>query len=188
MTQEEKQLLLRVLCAGLPCGVKGRVYAETTNGEYDMNGDMIFFNSPFDVILDGINSSTEELHVVAIGNEDTVDFIEDQQTCGDPYTIEEFKPYLRPMSSMTEEEAMEVARIRGLKDILSVSLKENYIFVELDDGVFGSELYTIWFNEMVTSIEMLDWLNSHHFDYRGLIEKGLALEAPEKWNIREYMN
>lgn len=24
-----------------------------------------------------------------------------------------------------------------------------------------------------------DWLNAHHFDYRGLIEKGLALEAPE---------
>ena len=24
-----------------------------------------------------------------------------------------------------------------------------------------------------------DWLNAHHLDYRGLIEKGLALEAPE---------
>ena len=27
--------------------------------------------------------------------------------------------------------------------------------------------------------EAIDWLNAHHFDYRGLIEKGLALEAPE---------
>jgi len=27
--------------------------------------------------------------------------------------------------------------------------------------------------------EVVDWLNAHHFDYRGLIEKGLALEAPE---------
>jgi hypothetical protein len=27
--------------------------------------------------------------------------------------------------------------------------------------------------------ELGDWLNAHHFDYRGLIEKGLALEAPE---------
>ena len=27
--------------------------------------------------------------------------------------------------------------------------------------------------------EDVDWLNEHHFDYRGLIEKGLALEAPE---------
>ena len=25
----------------------------------------------------------------------------------------------------------------------------------------------------------IDWLNAHHFDFRGLIEKGLALEAPE---------
>lgn len=29
------------------------------------------------------------------------------------------------------------------------------------------------------SIPEIDWLNAHHFDYRGLIEKGLALEAPE---------
>ena len=27
--------------------------------------------------------------------------------------------------------------------------------------------------------EIYDWLNAHHFDYRGLIEKGLALEAPD---------
>ena len=93
MTKEEKQLLLIDLCARLPYSVKGRVYAETTNGEYDINGDMIFFNSPFDVTLDDINTSTEEIHVIAIGNEDTVDFIEDQQINGKPYTIDEFKPY-----------------------------------------------------------------------------------------------
>ena len=104
MTQEEKQLLLKDLCARLPYEVKGKVYAETTNGEYDMDGELIFFDSPFDVILDDINTSTEEIHVIAIGNEDTVDFIEDQQTCGFPYTIDEFKPYLRPMESMTEKE------------------------------------------------------------------------------------
>ena len=27
--------------------------------------------------------------------------------------------------------------------------------------------------------ELYDWLLKHHFDYRGLIEKGLALEAPK---------
>jgi hypothetical protein len=31
----------------------------------------------------------------------------------------------------------------------------------------------------ILSLEQMDWLNVHHFDYRGLIEKGLALEAPE---------
>jgi hypothetical protein len=43
MTQEEKELLLKDLCVRLPYRVKGRVYAECSNGEYDMNGDMIFF-------------------------------------------------------------------------------------------------------------------------------------------------
>ena len=68
------------------------------------------------------------------------------------YTIGifEIKPYLRPMSSMTEEE------------------KERYH--ELCDSYYG-----IYFD----SINSIDWLNAHHFDYRGLIEKGLALKAPK---------
>ena len=28
-------------------------------------------------------------------------------------------------------------------------------------------------------LDVIDWLNAHHFDYRGLIEKGLAIKAPE---------
>ena len=152
MTQEKKQLLLKDLCARLPYDVKGKVYAETTNGEYGMDGELIFFDSPFDVILDDINTSTEEIHVIAIGNEDTVDFIEDQQTCGFPYTIDEFKPYLRSMPSMTEEE----------KDDY-----ENYTLHWCDKSEYGY------------ASEIVDYLNQHHFDYRGLIEKGLALETPE---------
>lgn len=57
-------------------------------------------------------------------------------------------PYLRPLSSMTEEE------------------KEEYQAFFNYDGVEYPEEY-------------IDWLNAHHFDYRGLIEKGLALEATE---------
>lgn len=59
------------------------------------------------------------------------------------------KPYLRPMSTMTEEEWDDFNAYRGV------------------DG------------EMMPIANELDWLNAHHFDYRGLIEKGLALEAPE---------
>lgn len=59
------------------------------------------------------------------------------------------KPYLRPMSDMTEEERKEFDKI-----------KLSYHFDE--DGYV-----------------LFDWLNKHHFDYRGLIEKGLALVAPE---------
>ena len=54
-------------------------------------------------------------------------------------------PYLRPMSSMTEEESTEYSR-------------------------FSLSRY---------NTECFDWLNKHHFDYRGLIKLGLALEAPE---------
>jgi len=64
------------------------------------------------------------------------------------FDISEVKPYLRPMSSMTEEE------------ILDYQAFFNY------DGVEYPEEY-------------MDWLLSHHFDFRGLISLGLALEAPK---------
>ena len=101
MNQEHKQLLLKDLCARLPYDVKGRVYAETTNGEYDINGDMIFFDSPFDVTLDDINTSTEEIHVIAIGNEDTVNFIEGQQTDGSK-NLSECTPKQKPQPNNTK--------------------------------------------------------------------------------------
>lgn len=69
------------------------------------------------------------------------------------------KPYLRPMSSMTDEEREEWYR------------KSNVDY----DCEFKPEP-TLSLDDCHLST---DWLNEHHFDYRGLIEKGLALEAPE---------
>jgi len=63
------------------------------------------------------------------------------------------KPYLRPFSEMTEEEKKEY------KDLL-------YCVKYADDTVLAVNMLT-------------DWLNAHHFDYRGLIPMGLALKAPE---------
>ena len=64
------------------------------------------------------------------------------------------KPYLRPMSSMTEEERVEYKRL-----CVNAAICNDY--------------------------QQVDYLNSNHFDYRGLIEKGLALEAPEgMYNIK----
>ena len=75
-------------------------------------------------------------------------FLSDTECCH----LEDFKPYLRPMSSMTEEEE------------IFYNIKYPYI----------------------KNYEQMDWLNAHHFDYRGLIEKGFALEAPEDmYNINE---
>ena len=55
------------------------------------------------------------------------------------------KPYLRSMSSMTEEE----------------------------EDTYRTLKWTKFEHEVV------DWLNSNHFDYRGLIPMGLAIEAPK---------
>ena len=73
-----------------------------------------------------------------------------------------YKPYLRTMSSMTEEERTEYFLLKH---------RDN----DRDDNI-------ILLDEAFT---LIDWLNKHHFDYRGLIEKGLALEAPEgMYNIK----
>ena len=72
-----------------------------------------------------------------------------------------FKPYLRPMSSMTEEEKEEI--------------RQQFCY-EWEESVTELMYYSI---EIRDADCFIDWLLEHHFDYRGLIEKGLALEAPE---------
>ena len=74
----------------------------------------------------------------------------------------EFKPYLRLMSNMTGKEMYEYEKLVGNHSDIT-----EYIYVDRYDSVQDC-LY-----------EYVDWLHEHHFDYRGLIEKGLALEAPE---------
>lgn len=128
MTKEEKQLLLKDLCARLPYEVKA-----LTPWKKD---------GPGLVTLIDITSNRQ------------VRVFEDW------YDIEEVKPYLRPMSSMTEEEK---ENLQSLHNIIS---DENY-----GDGYSPSA----W--DAITEWE--DYCNSKHLDYRGLIEKGLALEAPE---------
>lgn len=89
------------------------------------------------------------------------------------FPVETFKPYLRPMSSMTDEEKED--------------LKKNYRFYfdDCDDGITNG-IYSSHFNRTIYEMidecdisDIIDWLLEHHFDYRWLIEKGLALEAPE---------
>ena len=86
-----------------------------------------------------------------------------------PYWIDTIKPYLRPMSSMTKEEKKELQEI-------AVALSYNK-----DDIMIGTQI-----NSFRQLDGVLDLFNSHHLDWRGLIEKGLALEAPEgMYNIKE---
>ena len=86
-----------------------------------------------------------------------------------PYWIDTIKPYLRPMSSMTKEEKKKLQEI-------AVALSYNK-----DDIMIGTQI-----NSFRQLDGVLDLFNSHHLDWRGLIEKGLALEAPEgMYNINE---
>ena len=98
------------------------------------------------------------------------------------------KPYLRPMSSMTEEEK---------EDLLITLLGKNdtKYFQVLPDGSIDnndtahqdlSNFNIHWINfDGVNTSTYIDWCNKNHFDYRGLIEKGLAIEVTENNNPYE---
>lgn len=79
---------------------------------------------------------------------------------------EKVKPYLRPMTSMTEEEKTEISKLLNYE-----------FYVDSDCALVAEDdRHRISLDLMK---KYIDWLNAHHFDYRGLIEKGLAFEAPE---------
>lgn len=119
MTLEDKELLFKDLCARLPYNVICQV-------EFKENGK---YNSK-DMLLSGI--FTDEAYFTTKG--------------GSIYS-NEYKPYLFPLSSMTEEEKLMYEGLMIGTDSISYML------------------------------DVIDWLNSHHFDYRGLIERGLAIDA-----------
>jgi len=109
-------------------------------------------------------------------NEKLTGFVNEEDGCfyfdfGYGLTVEfaeKVKPYLRPMSSMTEEEKKEFS-VFGFEVI-------DHINANRDECPKYQVIEVFNFSGIT---EITDWLNKHHFDYRGLIEKGLALEAPE---------
>ena len=137
MTQEDKELLLKDLCARLSYGVK-------VNIKHDEFGNLIgivdaVYPVEERIIVDDLNKAIASANVRCGG------FLLDE--C-------EIKLYLRPMSSMTEEEIEKYNRTC------------EHVDIEGEDVFFPT-------------YETVDFCNSNHLDYRGLIEKGLALEAPE---------
>lgn len=103
--------------------------------------------------------------------------------------VTSIKPYLRPMSSMAEEEKLELVTLYLARDKRcrkDLRIKETEFF--LDSCWYVQIVYKDENDKEVISavyigrgsyVEEIDWLNAHHFDYRGLIEKGLAIEAPD---------
>lgn len=135
MTQEEKELLLKDLCTRLPYGVIIQEY----NEEYGYA----------DNALNTIGMGYFSIHEACI--EGT--WIN---------RIENVKPYLRPMSSMTEEEESEYNLIQGLSHL--------------------DQHWTANDGKVYRYADAIDWLNAHHVDYRGLIEKGLAIKVTAENN------
>lgn len=134
MTQEDKQLLLQDLRARLPYGVK--FLRESWNYEWDQ--EMSVIEVLEDIDKDGYINNTKV------------------------YKVEDIKPYLFPLSSMTEEQKKYINDRWGINEDFDFEIDPNWgkYFVDLGDVV-----------------DYINWLNENHFDYRGLIEKGLAIDA-----------
>ena len=134
--KEDKELLLKDLCSRLPYGIK--VGTADNDGSLENVWDMLWYNT-----------FTEDLKLTHS--------IEDADKIVD---ISETKPYLFPLSSMTEEQKY-ICPI-GVGNLETFIEKESWAYLELS---FDSIL------------RFIDWLNKNHFDYRGLIEKGLAIDC-----------
>lgn len=92
--------------------------------------------------------------------------------------VDNVKPYLRPMTSMTEDEAVEYFRLQTHNEYADVT------GFKIDKATLGLKAYVdnvykwyCWGD--ISNINCLDWLNKRMFDYRGLIFEELALPAPE---------
>lgn len=148
MTQEDKELLLKDLCARLPYGVIGRCEIDAS---YDTSFDTIFQIHKFDAEVYGIKEDSLFVYPLIEDNDEQT-FAEEEVANG--IDILDFKPYLFPLSGMTEEEW------------------EDYQKIRMIDWVHGDINGTF-----INAGLIVDWLNAHHFDYRGLIDKNLAIDA-----------
>ena len=113
MTQENKELLLKDLCARLPYEVKVKFY----------------------------DHWVDEYEIIPL----TAKLLSDTVYIGD------IRPYLFPLSSMTKEQC------RELRELINTGQNDN--------------------NEFMRSLCRIEFYHKHHLDYRGLIEKGIAIDA-----------
>lgn len=133
MTQEERNLLIQDLCARLPYGVIAKK-------EYTF------------VFTNGTISKSKEIEKLDL---EDIEYLISGDDC-----VDVLKPYLRPLSSMTEEEREEY---NGLYYQVPIQRSDGNAYRD---------------TKMVEALH-IDQLNKKMFDYRDLIPKGLALEAPE---------
>ena len=141
MTQEQKDLLLKDLCARLPYGVK--VKLGNNPNIFDLGYRIRF--------------------AVMYGDSDKLEDILD---------ITNIKPYLFPISSMTDEQKKEISKRYNLHTSYGLCIEiTNHSEGYWDDDNSCHLQDYLW---------LVDWFNKNHFDYRGLIPMGLANDATGK--------
>ena len=162
MEKIDRELLIREISCRLPYGIKAQVF-----GWDEEKGEIVIPLKVYSVNTDGYVSFEYNRY-----NVETV-------------CVEDCLLYLRPMSSMTEEEK---------KDLLITIVGNEGIkyFQVLSDGSIDNTDETIqdlnkfnmhWVNFDKDTVTLyLDWLNEHYFDYHGLIEKSLAIAVTEENN------
>ncbi len=139
MAQKNKELLLKDLSARLPYGVKV-------------------------LCLRDFNHTWYTLEMIDIGDNEV--YLTTNESYANRYVeIEDVKPYLFPLSSMTEEQLFEVQEILGKHEI------------EIEDGflrIVDSDRKIISYLEILA---LLEWFYKNHFDIYGLIPMDLAIDA-----------
>ena len=140
MTQEDKKLLLEDLCARLPYNVRVEYNGTTLTNIFDVLG---IAHGRIMLCLPFMSKTECPL-------------------------IEEVKPYLSPLSSMTEAQKQEFLSVAGYETREEDCGRhtETYYY-----DMVGHE------HNFYPNSDVIDWLNKNHFDYRGLIPKGLAIDA-----------
>lgn len=159
MTQEElmeensKQLLLKDLCARLPYGVK--ILHEGWNFEWD---------DELSTVEKVVGIDKDFIYTKVINTHNGEEYRDDKW----PIDTFDDKLFLRPMLSMTDDQCCDFYCRFVENEIDYNDFKKHYF-----DGC-------LW-NKVLTTIndcsDIIDWFNKNHFDYRGLIDKGLAIDA-----------
>lgn len=152
MTQEEyeslKELLLKDLCTRLPYGVIGQCEIDAS---YDTSFESIPQTHKFDAKVYGLLEEGTLLVTPLIEDQDVQELANEE--VADGVNILDFKPYLFSISSMPEEATREFSKTLD--------------WVRTTHGYSESEM--TW--------DTFDCVNKHHIDYRGFIERGLAIDA-----------
>lgn len=143
MSENDKELLLKDLCNRLPYGVKVKHEAQ------DFPSTLLWVDSER-------LSAGRKADKIGVGS--------------DWGNIEFIKPYLRPMSSMAEEEFVYFMSIRGMN-------LRSYEILEMMSEYFSHPNRIAIVNTLGKYSHSIDWLNKNMFDYRNLIERGLAIDC-----------